>query len=156
MTDEQVKRIARTFVDTASQIRPSRKRAEDMHMAFEDMRQFMKTGEGSKKFDCTLSGAKVKLTRVEGGVMVELGDRSAVVAPEEYDVYIDRLHERYKDVDKIPLNRMAAQMLSNEVMKGFTPNGIIRIANIPLRRKDVVRIAEWIDRLTEEGGFDED
>ena len=144
-----LRRIAELVVETARTYVPSEERLKGMVEEFEAMRSFMKYGDGSRSFDCTVSGNPVTLTRVVDGVRVDLAGGSTVINPEDYDNYIDRLVDRYAGSGRRTVRKAATGVLGNLIRMGIRPDGRISIPGGAISRKDAVRIAEIIDELTE-------
>ena len=151
-----LRKIAEMVVDIAKENVPSEERLKDMVKEFESMRSFMKNGEGSKDFDCTISGNPVTLTHVESGVKVELAGGITVIPPEDYDTYINRLIDRYTGSDRLTVRKAATGILGDLIRKGIRPDGRISIPGGTISTNDAVKIAEIVDELTEDDDKEND
>jgi hypothetical protein len=151
-----LRKIAEMVVGIAKENVPSEERLKGMVKEFESVRSFMKYGDGSRSFDCTVSGNPVTLTHVDDGVRVELAGDSTVISPEDYDTYIDRLVDRYAGSGRLTVRKTATWMLGDIIRLGTLPDGRIFVPGGTISKSDAVRIAEIIDELTEDDENKED
>jgi hypothetical protein len=128
--ENMVRLVSDDFIAVAKQILPSPEKLGEMLHELENMREFMKEGEGSKVFEhATSTGDTVMVTRVEGGCVLTIHTETGFIPDEHVDDHINNIKRDFEKFADKTVTDIAMELWDMRMRNGEEPDGFVRLGN---------------------------